>query len=58
MAEITHAELERRRQEPGKLAREFWERHGGEYCGGPVDWHTGRPRREADTCGASEPAST
>lgn len=51
----SHAELERRRavvgdapKKPGQPAvhASFVERHGGEYRGGPVDWHTGRPAHQ------------
>lgn len=47
-AHPTYGEIERRRAEPGRAAREFAKRHGGPYVGGPVDWSSGRPaRREA-----------
>jgi hypothetical protein len=48
----THVELERRRAVVGDAPRKsgqpavhasFVERHGGEFGGGAVDWHTGRP---------------
>lgn len=40
--------LQQRRQQPGELHRQFAQRHGDEYRGGPVDWATGRPARRAD----------
>jgi hypothetical protein len=42
----SYKELERRRAVVGPLPAEFAERHGGAYCGGPVDWETGRPARK------------
>ena len=46
-ARPSYAELQRRRADPdpGPIAREFRQRHGGPYLGGPVDWATGRPAR-------------
>ncbi|PKW13659.1 hypothetical protein [Saccharopolyspora spinosa] len=38
----TYAELARRRSIPGQLHQACVARRG-EYCGGPVDWATGRP---------------
>lgn len=43
--EPSHADLVRRRMQPGKLHQEFTERRG-EYTGGPVEWATGRPAGE------------
>jgi hypothetical protein len=48
----SHAELERRRAVVGPLPAEFAQRHGHPYCGGAVDWETGRPE-----AGSSGPAS-
>lgn len=47
-ARPSHAEIQRRRSDPGPIAREFRQRHGGPYLGGPVDWATGRPARREE----------
>lgn len=40
----THAELVRRRADPGQMHREWVARHGGEYRGGPIDIDTAGER--------------
>lgn len=41
--DVSQTDLLLRRAEVGELCKQFTQRHGDEYRGGPVHWLTGRP---------------